>query len=358
MTKDKSTLSENIIDHLDQFQSEIARTVTEQQFARHPELHDRYGEAGKIKYKKIIEHHLRYLVEAVKLDYPALFDDYLVWSRDYLEWRGYTESDLKQQMLMTIQVLDDHYSGPQLDEITGVIRNAMTLRNVDQLSSDESYIRPDNPYAKESQAYLKALLNRDRESAARIISQLVEKNTPIEEIYEQIFQVTQYEVGRLWQRNEVSVGQEHYCTAATQQIMSTLYPKIFSTEKSGKKMTACSVSGELHEIGIRMVADLFELRGWDTDYLGANMPEEEILTWIENHKPHLLAISVTLPVHLSKARHLIELIRRNSTSSGLKILAGGYLFSKDPDLWKKVGADASASSAKEAVDLADSMVNV
>jgi len=57
--------------------------------------------------------------------------------------------------------------------------------------------------------------------------------------------------------NEVSVAQEHYCTAATQLIMSQLYPHIFAGEKTERTLIATCVAGDLHEIGIRMVSDLF-----------------------------------------------------------------------------------------------------
>ena len=63
------------------------------------------------------------------------------------------------------------------------------------------------------------------------------------------------------------MAQEHYCTAATQLIMSQLYPYIFTTGKNGRVLVGTCVSGDLHEIGVRMVSDFFEMEGWDTFYL-------------------------------------------------------------------------------------------
>ena len=42
-------------------------------------------------------------------------------------------------------------------------------------------------------------------------------------------------------------------------------------------MVATCIGGELHEIGIRMVADFFEMEGWDTYYLGANTPADAVV---------------------------------------------------------------------------------
>ena len=87
----------------------------------------------------------------------------------------------------------------------------------------------------------------------------VEQGTPARDIYLQVFQPAQREVGRLGQTNRISVALEHYVTAATQPIMSQLYPRIFSPEKTGRRLIATCVGGELHEIGVRMVADFFEM---------------------------------------------------------------------------------------------------
>lgn len=44
-------------------------------------------------------------------------------------------------------------------------------------------------------------------------------------------------------------------------------------------------------------------------------------------------------------------VRRSSECGGVKILVGGYPFKLAPELWKMVGADGSASGAREAIAL-------
>ena len=58
-----------------------------------------------------------------------------------------------------------------------------------------------------------------------------------------MFQLSLREVGRLWQMNQISVAQEHYCTAATQLIMSQLYPYIFSGERRNRTLIAAYAGG-------------------------------------------------------------------------------------------------------------------
>ena len=114
-----------------------------------------------------------------------------------------------------------------------------------------------NDLAITADQYLEKLLQKDRYGAEALIKEILAGGVSIKDVYLKVFQPVQWEIGRLWQINKITVAMEHYCTAATQFIMSRLYEYIFSTEKNGLSFVATSVSNELHELGIRMVSDFF-----------------------------------------------------------------------------------------------------
>ena len=206
-----------------------------------------------------------------------------------------------------------------------------------------------------ARVYFEALWRGERHLASRMILDAVEAGTSVKEIYLQVFQPVQCEVGRLCQLNRISIAQEHYCTAATQLIMSRLYPHVFSSDKNGRTLVATCVAGDLHEIGVRMMADFFEMAGWSTYYLSADTPHESVVSTIIEQKAHVLAISVAAAPQVKAVRELIREVRANLESARVKILVGGYPFTLNPDLWREVGADGSASDAERAIALADEM---
>jgi methanogenic corrinoid protein MtbC1 len=155
--------------------------------------------------------------------------------------------------------------------------------------------------------------------------------------------------------NLLSVAQEHYCTAATQLIMSQLYPHIFETEKNGRTLVATCVAGDLHEIGVRMVADFFEMEGWDTFYLGANAPTACVLETLAERRADVLAISATITPHVRAVAGLIAAVRSSPAGRDIKIMVGGYPFNIAPDLWRRVGADAGARDALESIAVANQL---
>jgi methanogenic corrinoid protein MtbC1 len=208
-----------------------------------------------------------------------------------------------------------------------------------------------------AEKYLNYLLTGRRREAADLVGSVLDKGVDLKRIYLDVFQKTQHKVGRLWMRNEITVAQEHYCTASTQSIMALMYPRLFEGERNGRVAVATCTSGELHELGIRMVADFLELEGWDTYYLGANMPDEDVVSAVSERNADILAVSVTMPYNVNLVEKLIESVRRESGTAGVKIVVGGYPFSIDSELYRSVGADGTARDAEEALAVIDGMVN-
>jgi methanogenic corrinoid protein MtbC1 len=209
----------------------------------------------------------------------------------------------------------------------------------------------DAPLSELASRYVEVLLKGDRRAASSLILDSVEAGTSIQEIYLNVFAPSQYEIGRLWQTSRITVGQEHLCTATTQMIMSQLYARVFASPKNGRTLVAACVGGDLHEIGCRMVADLFELEGWNTFYFGANTPTSSIVQAILEHNSELLAISATMTFHLRAVAALIAEVRAADPNRRTKIIVGGYPFKLDPILWQRLGADAYAPDAQSALEM-------
>jgi MerR family transcriptional regulator, light-induced transcriptional regulator len=204
-------------------------------------------------------------------------------------------------------------------------------------------------FAEIAEAYLEALLAADRITAQHVITGALQDGLSIKNLYLGVFQPVQHEVGRLWLINRVSVTEEHFCTAATQTIMSDLYPQIISSVRLGRTLVAACIGAELHEIGVRMVADFFEMEGWDTYYIGAGISNNQILSALEQRQPEILALSATMTYHVPRVREIISIIREAYPTASPRIMVGGLPFNTSPDLWRSVGADVWAADAEMAV---------
>lgn len=172
--------------------------------------------------------------------------------------------------------------------------------------------------------YLEALLRGDRAQCRERVQQLVQAGMDIKEIYTHLFQRSLYRVGELWETNRISVASEHLATAITEGLLSMVYPQIFAAEHIDKKAVISCTVNEWHQIGGKMVADIFELNGWHGHFLGANTPVDDLLAFIHDTRPDVLGLSLSLSANLDALVQVTDTVR--STFGDLDIFFGGQAF--------------------------------
>lgn len=313
------------------------------------------SEAGAAKYREDINYHLAYLADAIVAHDPTLFGDYIVWVQELFAGLNFAPDALSMTQKNISAVLQRHCDPAAWLEIQPYLAEANTRLNLPQINQS-TFIDESIYYGALSREFLNLLLAGDRRKASQFILDIVEDAASVQDIYLSVFQPVLYEIGRLWQVNKITVGEEHFITAAIQFIMSQLYGNLSTTPRNGRKLVATSVSGELHEVGIRMVTDIFEIHGWDTIYLGANVPYKSVVHALIKHQADILAISATITFHIHKVIELIELVRSNPQTKHIPILVGGRPFNISPDLWQQVGADGYAPDPISSIQQANHLV--
>lgn len=320
---------------------DIERTYTERQ--------------RRLMYEDIL-YNLSYLEVAVKFDDEKIFIDYTRWlynllcnlSKNNPNNRAQTHQRLKQHYKILLEIFRDTKDASD-KRVTIIERGIETL--------DQELIHPKIalPLQKDQfdeirKEYLSYLIKSDTRSAIGLVKSLSESKITIDDIFQKILQEVMVEVGDLWHQNEISVDKEHYCTSTTQTALSQFYPLIFEQPRNGCRILTCCVGSELHEMGIRMLSDLFEYHGWDSIYLGAAVPKEAILKAIAENKPDFIGLSVTMPQHLELCQDIVNGIKEKFPD--LKIAVGGRAFKSTNDLWKKWKVDISTQNASQLIEWA------
>jgi len=169
--------------------------------------------------------------------------------------------------------------------------------------------------------FLENLLHGNRAACAEITRNYMKINPSIEEVYENLFKDSLYKVGKLWENNSISVATEHMATAITEGIMNELYEQLIVGKRCEKSVVLACVENEKHQVGIKMVGDIFEKKGWDSFFLGAGIPTGELIRFIHQVKPSLLAISLTVYFSLPNLLNMLASIR--AAFPDLLIIVGG-----------------------------------
>jgi methanogenic corrinoid protein MtbC1 len=172
--------------------------------------------------------------------------------------------------------------------------------------------------------YLKHLLAGNRQMCSSIAKQHLSENHTIKELYEDVFKVALYEVGLLWENNKISVATEHLATAITEGILNELYQNLDIQAQQNKKVVLTCVENELHQVGVKMVADVFEMNGWESYFLGTGIPINELIDFIKQIKPDVLAISMSIFFNYQNLARMIDTLKNEFPE--LTIILGGQAF--------------------------------
>ena len=336
---------------------EIAKIVFQEQFRRDPRLEfEMDNRRKKLMYDDVV-YNISFLMTAVHFSDKKIFEGYAKWIYELL---CNLMKDLDRDRIMV--QMADHYrimaeilgshgkdllSEDEIERAKEYLESAIRVTEdaVTDLSYSSSFTQ--GPYASIRVSYLQALLKNQTSEAHRIVEEARLEGIPLVEIYEEVLTEVMHEIGELWHKNIITVDKEHYATSVTQTVMSSFYDEIFDSPRKNKVLVSCAVGSELHEMGIRMLSDLFEHNGWDTYYLGAALPEKFILKAIEEQNPDLVALSVTMPPYLGVCEDIVKSIKKDYPD--VKIAVGGQAFKSTDELWTKWGVDFYSTSAESTV---------
>lgn len=212
---------------------------------------------------------------------------------------------------------------------------------------------PEGAWNEVYRELVQALVRGDRHKVMQLGQEAVQSSRDLVDFYLQVLQPAMYTIGEMWESGEISVAKEHLASALVNRLMSMQYIDFMRSDEEKKgKVIVSAAPNEFHEIGATMVANSLELDGWDVEYLGANMPQKDLLEFVSAHKPDILALSVAMPFNLESVQSVIQGIKSWSEGNRPKIMLGGLAFEGFPQLPEKLGADGYARKCDQAVQMA------
>lgn len=333
---------------------ELAEEITQRHYGSRPDEAVRDGDSGRAKCRRDVGYHLSYLTEALAVGRPEMFVAYAEWVCELLAALGIAREAVAHNLSVTREVIEGQAPAPIASLAAAYLERARErLRTA--LVPTPSFIRSDTPEGVLAASYLTSLLAGDRAGAAERLVAAADDGVPLRTLYLDVIEPAQHEVGRLWQTGQVSVAQEHFCSVAAQYVLGHLHARAVRTPRRGRRLVAACVPGEMHDIGLRMVADLLEAEGWDTLCIGANTPSGSLAALVDEWRPDVLALSVSLTPNLPGLTEVLTRLRAAEETRALPVMVGGYALKSEEGLWRDLGADGFAADAREALTCAEAL---
>jgi methanogenic corrinoid protein MtbC1 len=269
------------------------------------------GGAGREQSRREAASHFGHLADAVDAHSQALFDDYVEWVNVRLlhEYRRTEELDHQLECMATVvhEQMAPPVAAPSVATIEAARADLPAMP-----PTPASAIDPADRYAPLTREYLRLMLGGFRQAASEIVFNAVQNGEPVQQLYVRVLQPALGEVGRLWQMDKISVAKEHFCSLATEILMSRLVGPDHAVDSRARRAVVCCVGGELHALGARMISDFLAIEGWESYLCGANTPATAICEAVVERGADLVAVSATMGCHVHLVQEVVEALRANS----------------------------------------------
>ena len=191
-------------------------------------------------------------------------------------------------------------------------------------------------------AFRAALERMDKPLCVRLALQMLQtKEQDIVGLYTQVLAPALNSMTASAENKPASIWYEHIRSSIIRTVIECCYPYVLAEaeEKSIRtdkgKVVIVSPTDEYHELGARMGSDFFHLCGYDTIFVGSNTPRTDMLKGLELENPEYVVINAVNFYNLFKVQKIVAEIKAALPS--IKILASGYAFRQDADLYRKIG---------------------
>lgn len=333
----------------------IPEVVVQRQYAADHTLQKKFGAAGRDRCLEDTRFHLAYLAAAVRYEEVGIFDEYVGWLKSMLGARHVNAEDIRANLSLLATTIKE-----ELRELASVpceyIEHALQAMESAPLIPP-SELDPAAPFHSVAVEYVRCLREGDAVNALAIIRKTAEEGTSIFDLHRYVLAPAKREIGRLWQINELTVGHEHFASRVTQSMLSQLEPHIHQPFRRNRTILSLCPPGEVHDTGLRMVADAFQMDGWTSYDLGANVPLASLRSTLFRTQPDIVLLSLTTPLNLQATEQVIAQLRRSPSFKGTKILVGGRFLGRYSKICSAIGADGCASEPSEAVPAARALLN-
>ncbi|HEY8476765.1 MAG TPA: corrinoid protein [Chloroflexota bacterium] len=202
------------------------------------------------------------------------------------------------------------------------------------------------------EALKQAVIEGDKETALAITQQAIDEGISPKEVFDKGLIPGMDVVGQLMQAGEYFIPEVLFSARTMQACGDLLRPLIVKTGEAKPigLAVACTVHGDLHDIGKNLVCMMLEGAGFKIVDLGPNTPADKVVEAVKEHNADLVLMSAMLTTTMLYMRQVVKALEAAGLRDKVKIMVGGAPL--DGKFAQEIGADAYCDDAATAAEVA------
>lgn len=214
------------------------------------------------------------------------------------------------------------------------------------------------PDVENVEEFAQLIVSHDDAIAFSYVEAMRAQGVSIEKLLLDLLAPTARHLGDLWVADLCTFADVTIGLGRLQQILRSLGHE-FSIEtdpkKPGRRALLAAVPGDQHTFGIFIVSEFLRRAGWDVAG-GPISTNRELIATVRQEWFAVVGLSLSTETKIENLKSAIKAIRDTSRNGGVGVLVGGPFFIENPEIVEKIGADAMAPDAKEAVKKAEKLL--
>jgi methanogenic corrinoid protein MtbC1 len=166
-------------------------------------------------------------------------------------------------------------------------------------------------------AYARALLAGDEIEAETTIRDALDARLTTAQIDDEIIAPALWLVGRLWERGEISIAEEHLATSISLRVLALQREATRTVRgREGEKALLAAPEGELHIVALQMISNLLRDAGYTVLMLGPDVPLGDLADCAAHHEPRVVCLRATMAAASDRLMLAIHELERGWDGAG------------------------------------------
>jgi methanogenic corrinoid protein MtbC1 len=217
------------------------------------------------------------------------------------------------------------------------------------------------PGPADVETFVSLLLQDDESVCDDFIAALRNRPVAMESIFLDLFSPSARRLGELWCDDLCDFTQVTLGLWRIQKMVYELSRSVpahlgESTRSTPLRAMLVAAPGSQHTLGLTMVCEFFRRAGWDV-YSEPCANAHELTELARHGWFDVIGLSASVDDQLEPLETFISELRSASRNPSVGVMVGGPLFLNNASLVGEVGADFTASDARQAVEMAESFAS-
>jgi methylmalonyl-CoA mutase cobalamin-binding domain/chain len=200
----------------------------------------------------------------------------------------------------------------------------------------------------------KTVIDLDIDNIGKVVNDALKKDAPEKVL--QALSSGMLEVGKKYEAKEYYLPELVLAGESMEEALKILRPKL-KTDKASMKGTvvACTVKGDLHDIGKNIVVTLLQAAGYNMVDLGKDVDAKTIVEKAKANNADIIALSALLTMTVVEIKNVVEELKKLGLREKIKIICGGAPLNQE--LAEKLGADIACDDAVQGIEVCNKIMS-